>query len=413
MKYRLNDVRKDKLIVEKSEEKGKLATLKFRKTYLSITILACTIFLIQSSVYNISTTAACGTTTATLDVEADVGSIHFRGEMAEFYILVSYLGKPIDAEISAMLYYNGTLFANLTASVEHVTTGLYMVQYAIPMEASAGTYALVVNASHCTLKGTTLKSFLLSQTLTNWNAWIIDIQGKMAIIQTDVGTIKVSLEAINASLVSIDGRIATIETGLGTIKTDVNNIELRLTSIEGNIVTINSTLGEIQGTIVSIQEDIATINTNIGLIQTDISAINATLHSINGTLVTIQTDIGEIKVSLSQINAKLTALNGTVATIQTDIGIIKASLEDIRLNITSIQGNIANINTTLGNINGTLVSIQADIATIKTDLGNITVSLPPTQTTTLGIPIAAILAGIAACGSIISATVLIRRRKSK
>ena len=312
-----------------------MATKKFRKTYLSIMILACTILLLQSAVFNISMASACCPVGATLDVEADVGSIHFRGEMAEFYILVSYLGKPIDAEISAMLYYNGTLLANLSAFVEHVATGLYMVQYSIPMEAVAGTYALVVNASHCTLKGTTLKSFLLSETLTNWNARIIDIQGS-----------------------------------------------------------------------------IATINTNIGLIQIDISAINATLQSINGTLVTIQSNIGEIQVSLSQINAKLTALNGTVATIQTDIGIIKTSLEDIKLNITSIQGNIANINTTLGDINGTIVSIQEDIATIKTDLGNITVSLPPTQTTTLGIPIAAIFAGIAAFASSISAAVLLRRRKT-
>jgi hypothetical protein len=389
-----------------------MATKKFRKTYLSIMILACTILLLQSAVFNISMASACCPVGATLDVEADVGSIHFRGEMAEFYILVSYLGKPIDAEISAMLYYNGTLLANLTASVEHVVTGLYMVQYSIPLEASAGTYALVVNASHCTLKGTTLKSFLLSQTLTNWNAWIIDIQGNLATIKTDVGTIKVSLEAINARLVGIDGRIAIIETDLGTIKADVDSIELRLTSIEGDIAIMNSTMGDIQGTIVSIRGDIATIKTNIGSIQTDISAINATLQSINGTLVTIQTDIGEIQVSLSQINAKLAALNGTVAIIQTDIGIIKASLEDIRLNITSIQGNIANINTTLGNIQGTIVSIQEDIATIKTDLGNITASLPPTQTTTLGIPIASIFAGIAAFASTISAAVLLRRRKA-
>jgi len=283
-----------------------MATIKFRKTYLSMMVLACAIFLLQSAVFNISTASACCPVAAPLDVEADVGSIHFSGEMAEFYILVSYLGKPIDAEISAILYYNGTLLANLSASVKHVAAGLYMVQYSIPMEALAGTYALVVNASHCTLKGTTLKSFLLSQTLTNWNA---------------------------------------------------------------------------------------------------------TLKSINGTLVTIQSNIGEIQVSLSQINAKLAALNGTVATIQTDIGIIKASLEDIRLNITSIQGNIANINTTLGEIQGTIVSIQEDIATIKTDLGNITASLSPTQTTTLGIPIAAILAGIGAVGSSISAAVLLGRRK--
>ena len=292
---------------QKSEEIGDMATIKFRKTYLSMMVLACAIFLLQSAVFNISPTSACGTVTASLDVGADVGSIHFRGEMAEFYILVSYLGKPIDAEISAMLYYNGTLLVDLSTFVEHVATGLYIVQYSIPMEALAGTYALVVNASHCTLNGTTLKSFLLSQTLTNWNAWIIDIQGNLATIKTDVGTIKVSLEAINARLVGIDGRIAIIETDLGTIKADIDSIELRLTSIEGDIAIMNFTMGNIKGTIVSIQED---------------------------------------------------------------------------------------------------------IATIKTDLGNITLSLPPTQTTTLGIPIAAIFAGIAAFGSTVSAAVLLRRRKA-
>jgi methyl-accepting chemotaxis protein len=389
-----------------------MATMKFRKTYFSMMVLACAIFLFQSAVFNISTASACTSVRTKLDVEADVGSIHFRGEMAEFYILVSYLGKPIDAEISAILYYNGTLLEDLSASAQHVASGLYMVQYSISTEALAGTYVLVVNASRCTLKGTTLKSFLLSQTLTNWNARIIDIQGKLATIETDVGTIKVCLEAINARLVSIEGRIAVIETDLGIIKADVDSIELRLTSIEGDIAIMSSAMGDINGTIVSIREDIAIIKTNIGSIQTDISAINATLQSINGTLVTIQTNIGEIQVDLSQINAKLVALNGTVATIQTDIGIIKASLEDIKLNVTSIQGNIANINTTLGEIQGTLISIQEDIAQIRTDLGDITVSLPPTQTTTFGIPIAAIFAGIAACGSSISAAVLLRRRKA-
>ncbi len=331
-----------------------------------------------------------------LDVQVDVGSIHFRGEMAEFYVLVSYLGEPVDnANISAMLYYKGTLHANLSASVMHVATGLYRVPYNIPIDASAGTYAMVVEATkkiECfnALRGISLRSFLLSPTLTSWNAWIIDIQGDIATIKTDVGTIKVSLEAINATLVSIAGRIATIETNIGAIKADIDSIELRLTDIEG---------------------DIATISTTLGSIQTDISVINATIKRINGTIATIQTAIGDIQVSLDQINAKLVALNETVATIQTDLGTIKTSIDDIQLKITNIEGDIATISTTLGDINGTIVSIQGDIANIKTELGEIKVSLSPTQTTTLGIPIAAILAAVAAVGSILSVVMLLRKRR--
>ena len=64
-----------------------------------------------------------------LDVEADVGSIYFAGEIAEFYILVSLSGNPIDAEILANLYYNGTLYSNLTSLVESVSMGIYRIPY--------------------------------------------------------------------------------------------------------------------------------------------------------------------------------------------------------------------------------------------------------------------------------------------
>ncbi|MCK4668488.1 hypothetical protein KAT21_00005, partial [Candidatus Bathyarchaeota archaeon] len=62
--------------------------------------------------------------------------------------------------------------------------------------------------------------------------------------------------------------------------------------------------------------------------------------------------------------------------------------------------------------NGTIVSIHGDIVNITTDLGEIKMSLPPAQTTTLGIPILSILAAIAAIASTLSAIVLLRKSKA-
>jgi archaellum component FlaC len=321
----------------------------------------CAVLIVQFALLRIPLGYSCGTTTNTLTVDADVGSVHFRGETAEFYVLVSYQGRPVNADISPMLYYGGGLLANLTDNVEYVDTGLYRVPFEISLEASPGTYALVVNATTCVSQGTALKSFLLSPTLTNWNGWIIDIQGDVATISTDVSMIKVSLQDIDARLVSIDGRIATIETDVGVIKADIENL-------------------------------------------------NAVLLSINGTVATINTNVGKIIVDLGEIKATLIALNETVATIKTDLGDIETSIEDIRLQIATISGNVTTISTTLGDINGTLVSIEGDIANIKTDLGDVKVSLPPSQWTTYGIPAALAVGAVAAIGSSISAAMLLRKR---
>jgi hypothetical protein len=145
----------------------------------------------------------------TMDVEMDVGSVHFRGELAEFYVLVSVLGEPVDADIIAILYHNGTFYADLSPSVEYVAKGLYRVSYTIPTEAPTGTYALVVETSYLSLRGTSLKSFLLSPTLTGT---LISLNGTVAWIKTEIGIIE-------GRITSIEGRIATLETDIGTVKT--------------------------------------------------------------------------------------------------------------------------------------------------------------------------------------------------
>jgi len=261
-----------------------------------------TVTLLVTNDEGFTNTATATVTVArtTLAVEVDVGSIHFRGEIAEFYVLVSSMGEPTDATIGALLYYsNGTLHEELTGFVEHVATGLYRVPYTIHIDAPVGTYVLVTNASLFTIKGSSMGSFLVSPTLTN--ACLVDIQGDIVTIKTDISTIKVSLESINAKiddiieilpfkkkvaiiktdigtfradlsdinaqLVALDENEATIETDVGTLKTNTANIELKVTNVDGETATISTILDTIQGTILSIRNDVATIETDIGIVE--------------------------------------------------------------------------------------------------------------------------------------------------
>jgi hypothetical protein len=277
-----------------------------------------------------------------LDVDVDVGSIHFRGEVAEFYVLVSLLGDPIDAGISATLYFNGTSYADLSASVEHVATGLYRIAYTIPTEAPTGTYALVVNASYLTIKGTSLKTFLLSPTLTGWNAWLVGIQGNIATIKADVATIKASLEAINAKLVSIEGRIATINSTIGLIQADVADIKLNVTVINGNIATIQTTLGTIEGRITSIEGCIATIETDVGTIKTALegwtggttSSVTTPQGTFQILVLTTSTLEDPITFSDNVLVLSLTGPSGTTGT--TNVVIPKQFLVGIESSIDKV-----------------------------------------------------------------------------
>lgn len=158
-----------------------------------------------------------------IEVNIDVGTIYFKGEKAEFYILTADYGKAVDAtNIRANLYYNGSLFANLTGLIEPVTTGLYRITYTVSADAKPGTYTLLVEAEFFEAKGTNIKSFQISSTLEQLNASIVN------------------LNEINATLIEIVDKVGVINSTIGIIKTSLENLNVTLSNLNSSVESMRS-----------------------------------------------------------------------------------------------------------------------------------------------------------------------------
>jgi hypothetical protein len=190
-----------------------------------------------------------------LDLEVNVGTVHFRGEIAEFYLETSLHGNAINASIwDATLYYeSGTQQIDLMANVEIITVGLYRITYTIPADAVAGTYTLSLEARFrtgmTTATGHATASFIISPTLTSQNSYIVDIKDDIATIvipnldtiKANLDTIKVNLTEIHATIVGIDGKIVTIQTDIGTIEADIGTVQTSLDDIDESVGEIDET----------------------------------------------------------------------------------------------------------------------------------------------------------------------------
>lgn len=115
---------------------------------------------------------------------------------------------------------------------------------------------------------------------------LIEMQGDIAVIQTEVGEIEVKLHNINATLLLIQDDMAVIQTDIGTIQADIALIQLNVTAINGNIATIQTTLGTIEGKITSIDGNIATIETDVGTVKTDVSKVKGAQEATATSLYT-------------------------------------------------------------------------------------------------------------------------------
>jgi len=262
---------------------------------------------------NYTTTPFTVIDVAPIDVKVDVGSIHFRGELAEFYAQTSFKGVAVNASIiQAKLYMPDGTIEEL--SVQQVDTGLYKIPHTISGTAATGTYTLVVKAGYVTdtilSNGTSFKCFLISPTLTSQNAQIEEIKNDIAtIIIPDIGLIKTNLTAINAKLIDINGSIAVINSTLGLIQTRLDLIHTKLVSINETVVKISSDIGEIWTDIDDIQLKVTAINGTTASVQTTLGPIQGNITSINGNISTIQTHIGTIKTDISAFQQQLQAFN--------------------------------------------------------------------------------------------------------
>jgi thermitase len=224
--------------------------------------------------------------TTSLVVQVDVGTTHFIGETANFYAQTTFKGQSVDANVTkAMLYKPNGVIENLTAQA--ISTGLNKITYTL-VGNQTGTYTLVVEASYITdtiqANGTSFKCFLVSDTLTLLNQQVLDIEGGIARVQTDLGLIGLNLTAINGQVMSINDGIANVKTDLGFVNLNLTAINATLESvflyvkaINGTTATIQTTIGTMNGTITSMNDNVASILVpGVGEIKTDVSTLMKT-----------------------------------------------------------------------------------------------------------------------------------------
>jgi hypothetical protein len=297
-------------------------------------------------------------------ISMDVGSIYYRGEMADFLALVSKRGIPLDVTtLKATLIKPDGSTQNLSSAVVNLQKGVYKIDYTIPGNADAGTYALIVNATvtvqDITRYGSALKAFQVSRTFSNMNAMLEEINGSVATISLDVGPILIKLDEVDASLTSL-------------ILTEKNEVLVTISCTAG---TITSKINALNASLASIENNKASILTDLGSVKTDLKTIGAQIASISGNTAHITSLVGSLNVSLTEISPKLTGIDEGILHLKTDLGRVNVSIQEMRVRSISLEEKTVKIQTDVGSIATTLDGIIGIELPVNTPIGTRGVTL--------------------------------------
>jgi hypothetical protein len=115
--------------------------------------------------------------------------------------------------------------------------------------------------------------------------------------------------ALDARLVSLEGTIATINTNVGLIKTSVDAINATVTSIDGNVATVKTDLGTLTGTVNTINGNVASIKTDLGTVLAKVTTGTVPIDTTPIWLAVILAAIAAIAaiIAIFQIRSKIAA----------------------------------------------------------------------------------------------------------
>lgn len=226
-----------------------------------------------------------------IKIEIETGKVYYLGEITEFYILTSQLGRAFNVTLTKLLlYFNGTVYADLSNLTQAIGDGFYQVSYTIPGEAKTGVYALLVEVEFSSITNREIASFQLSDTLTSMSNTIIEISEDVGEILTEIGELKFNLTEINAKLIGIEGTIGIINSTIGTLEIDVEKLNTTITNL------VVDSKGEI----------LLHVTTSLNPLTIKLDSIDGKISTINGTTVTISTKLGDIETKLTDTQSVAT-----------------------------------------------------------------------------------------------------------
>ena len=238
-----------------------------------------------------------------VEVKVETGKVYNPKETAEFYISTSQLGMPINVSFEKVeIYYNGSLYADLSGSIQQIGDGLYWIQYTIPGDAKPGVYMLYVKAEYSGITGVGTASFQISSLLQEIGATLVRIEGTAVYINSTLGTLVVNVADIEATLIEIDGTVAYINSTLGSIVADIADINAKIVGLSGTVAQISSTVGSLVVPIEKINLTVTEVKGNVATIQTTLGTIRGYVENVDdGGLATINTELGAVKTNISTL----------------------------------------------------------------------------------------------------------------
>jgi hypothetical protein len=264
-------------------------------------------------VYDHSATTSVTVLKDPLNLNVEVGGIHFPGEVMDVFIHVDVDGIPTDATILSLELYKGDMFMK-TLTYSKISTGVYVATFNCPSE--EGDYFIKATASKdyefFTLYGSAAAGFSVTASLKGYLTHINETIANVVI--PNLGQIQLNLSAINTRIVDIQNGTAIIQGDMGLIKANLSSLNAKILTIEN----LNDTVIDLEGIVLEIQ--------------TSVGNFSKSLADLQG-IVSITDDVAVIKTQLGEIKGKILSIENGLATIKTDIGTITVNTNSIKSDV--------------------------------------------------------------------------------
>ncbi len=279
--------------------------------------------------------------------------------------------KPVIMDINNNTVLVKTILSEINASIEDLLGWAELINESVAvLHTSLGDLTIKID----TINGTINAIYGNIQWVKGVLREIANNTAIIDIIGDTVETISIQLSELKANITDIDGRIALIETNIGYIITSIDNLSYNISAVNNDLIELNTAFGALTVNVTKLFNDINYLKDRGIWITGILNEINRTEKSI---LISIKTLNGSITETIDNLNDSIAYLGKDIAILKTNTGFILANasmiinlLGDIKEDADRIDETIDKLDQIINNIN----ELSSSIRQLSTKIDNIEVN---------------------------------------
>jgi septal ring factor EnvC (AmiA/AmiB activator) len=134
---------------------------------------------------------------------------------------------------------------------------------------------------------------------------IVDLEGTVSILETDLAAVEAEVSALETDLAEAEAEVSTLETDLAAAEAEVSALEQEKLILFTNLAAAEAEVSALETDLAAAEAEVSALETDLAAAEAEVSALETDLAAAEAEVSALETDLAAAEAEVSALSAEL------------------------------------------------------------------------------------------------------------